>query len=147
MLIQWSEKYSTGVVEIDNQHKEIINQLNRLHEAITSGLGKDVIMDILEFTQEYAASHFAFEESCMDKYQCPVAKQNKDAHQKFIQRFKEIEEALLIQDVEVITVLEIYRELRDWITSHILKIDTHLRACAARHPQSMSDHVLSDDAS
>ena len=74
MLIQWTEKYATGVDEIDDQHKEIFNQLNRLHDAITSGLGKEVIEDILAFSQDYAAKHFAFEEACMEKYQCPVAK-------------------------------------------------------------------------
>lgn len=132
MLIQWREKYSTGIDEIDDQHKEIINQLNRLHEAITSGLEKEVIMDILEFTIEYAAKHFSFEEGCMDRYRCPVAKQNKEAHEKFVKRFQEIRDMVSADPIETIVVLEVYRELRDWISSHILKIDTRLRACVKK---------------
>ena len=133
MLIEWTDKYSTGVEEIDNQHKEIIKQLNRLHDAITSGLGKEVINDIISFAGAYATKHFKYEESCMDKYQCPVAKQNKDAHQKFIERFGQIQKQLSASNVETSTVLEVYRELRDWIHSHILKIDTNLRSCARSH--------------
>jgi len=133
MLIEWTDKYNTGVAEVDNQHKEIIKQLNKLHDAITSGLAKDVITDIIKFAGEYATKHFAFEESCMEKYQCPVAKQNKEAHQKFIKRFGEIQKSLAAAPVETTTVLEVYRELRDWIHSHILKIDTNLRACAKNH--------------
>ena len=133
MLIEWTDRYSTGFEEVDNQHKEIIKQLNKLHEAITSGQGKAVITDIINFAGQYATKHFAFEESCMDKYQCPVAKQNKDAHDKFVRRFGEIQKKLSSSEVDTTTVLEVYRELRDWIHSHILKIDTNLRACAKSH--------------
>jgi hemerythrin len=129
MLIQWSEKYSTGVDAIDDQHKEIINQLNRLHESITSGLGKEVIMDILEFTSVYASKHFTFEENCMNQYRCPVAIQNKEAHREFVIRFQQIRDEISANPIEPEMVLEVYRELKDWISSHILKIDTHLRSC------------------
>jgi hemerythrin len=133
MLIQWSEKYCTGVDSIDDQHRELINQLNRLHEAITSSLGKEVISEILDFAGEYAVKHFAHEESCMDRYQCPVAAQNKQAHQKFIERFGEIREQLAKKEPDAASVLAVYKELRDWIHSHILKIDTNLKSCAQAH--------------
>ena len=133
MLIQWTEKYATGVDEIDDQHKEIFNQLNRLHDAITSGLGKEVIEDILVFAHEYAASHFAFEESCMERYQCPVAKKNKEAHKQFIDSIKEIQHHVAQDHSDTDSVLELYRDLKDWIQNHILKIDTHIRSCAQSH--------------
>jgi len=133
MLIQWTEKYATGVDEIDNQHKEIFNQLNRLHDAITSGLGKEVIEDIIEFARDYAASHFAFEESCMEKYQCPVARQNKEAHKQFIESINRIREKVSEDTDDAASVLELYHDLREWIQSHILKIDTHIRSCAKAH--------------
>ena len=129
MLIQWNEKYSTGVDDIDDQHKEIINQLNRFHEAITSGLGKDVIIDLLEFTAQYAENHFSFEEDCMNRYRCPVAKQNEAAHRRFTKRFQEIREEIAANPVDTETVLEVYHELKEWINWHILKIDTNLRTC------------------
>ena len=129
MLIQWNEKYSTGVDEIDDQHKEIINQLNRFHEAITSGLGKEAITDILEFTARYAESHFSYEEDCMNRYRCPVALQNEKAHRKFTERFREIREDIAANPIETETVLEVYHELKEWINWHILKIDTNLRSC------------------
>ncbi|MCG8527708.1 MAG: bacteriohemerythrin [Opitutales bacterium] len=132
MLIQWSEKYETGVSEIDNQHKEIISQLNRLHDAIVSGLGKDVILDILEFAGNYASKHFSYEENCMNKYKCPVAKENEEAHRAFIQRFEEIKTQLSGSDVDTKIVLDVYRELRDWIKSHILKVDTNLKSCVGK---------------
>jgi len=132
MLIQWTEKYATGVEEIDDQHREIFNQLNRLHDAITSGLGKEVIGDILDFAHEYASSHFAFEEQCMEKYQCPVAKKNKEAHKQFISSIEEIQHHVA-QDHDEASVLELYHDLKEWIQSHILKVDTQIRSCAANH--------------
>jgi len=130
MLIEWTEKYETGFGDIDKQHKEIIQQLNRLHDAIVAGLAKEVVSDIVNFAGDYATKHFAYEESCMDKYQCPFAKQNKEAHEQFVRRFGEIQKQLADANADTSKVLEVYRELRDWIHSHILKIDTNLRACA-----------------
>jgi len=132
MLIRWSEKYNTGVAEIDEQHKEIIAQLNRLHDAVVSGLGKDVITDILEFAGEYAAKHFSFEENCMNKYRCPAARENQLAHEAFIKRFEEIRKLLDEQDVDSKVVLDVYKELRDWIKTHIMKIDTNLKTCVSK---------------
>jgi len=133
MLIQWTEKYATGVDEIDDQHKEIFNQLNRLHDAITSGLGKDVIRDILIFAHDYAASHFAFEENCMEKFHCPVAAKNKEAHKHFIEGMESIRARVEQEQEDTESVLELYHELREWIQNHILKIDTHIRNCAVSH--------------
>lgn len=133
MLIHWSDKYSTGVPEIDSQHKEIINQLNRLHEAITSGLGNDVILDILEFAGQYASKHFAYEEDCMTKYNCPVASRNKKEHEFFIKQFERIKKRVAEDDIDAAAIIEVYSEFRDWIKNHILGVDTQIRSCISVH--------------
>jgi hemerythrin len=137
MLIEWSDKYATGIDEIDAQHQEIFNQLNRLHDAITSGLGKEVIGDILAFAYDYASRHFSYEEGCMAQLQCPVAEKNKEAHRQFIESMEQIRAAVERDDEDGESVLELYKDLREWIQSHILKIDTHLRGCAAAHRDLM----------
>lgn len=133
MLIEWSDKYATGVEAIDRQHQEIFNQLNRLHDAITSGLGMEVVEDILEFARDYAEQHFAFEESCMEQYRCPVAAENKAAHRSFIDGIERIQQEIERNGDEPGAVLALYRELREWIQNHILKIDTQLRSCSRSH--------------
>jgi hemerythrin len=133
MLIQWSEKYATGLEEIDQQHKEIINQLNRLHDAITAGLGKEVVAGILRFTEAYANKHFEFEETCMERHRCPVAQLNREQHGLFREKMAHSAQILESGDPTPEQVIALYRELRDWIQNHILKVDTNLRSCV--HPE------------
>ena len=33
-LIDWTEKMSVGVEEIDNQHKELVDIINHLHDSL-----------------------------------------------------------------------------------------------------------------
>ncbi|NJM14282.1 MAG: hypothetical protein HC896_01855 [Bacteroidales bacterium] len=39
-LITWNEKYSVGIKEIDNQHVNLVNIINELHDAMLKGKGK-----------------------------------------------------------------------------------------------------------
>ena len=41
MSIEWSNSLATGVTEIDDQHREIFNRVNRLSEACSEGKGKE----------------------------------------------------------------------------------------------------------
>jgi hemerythrin len=129
MLIQWSEKFATGVESVDLQHKELINQLNRLHDAITSGMGKEVVQRILDFATRYAEQHFAHEESCMDRYRCPMASENRAQHVLFVKRMQTLREQMETHEPRSEEILALYREIHAWIQNHILKVDCALRNC------------------
>ena len=62
--IPWSEDLSVGLEEIDEQHKILINLINRLfNEAILKRADKALISDILDELIQYTIVHFAVEES------------------------------------------------------------------------------------
>ena len=42
-FISWSNNYSVKIEHIDEQHKNIINLINQLHDAMKSGKGQEVI--------------------------------------------------------------------------------------------------------
>ena len=58
MAIQWNEELATGVLEIDNQHKEIFARINRLLEASSQGKGKQEVGRMIDFLGDYVISHF-----------------------------------------------------------------------------------------
>ena len=132
MPVKWDSSLSTGNPELDDQHKAIIDQLNKLEKAMKEGKGRAVVKDILEFTQDYAKKHFACEEAFMEKCKCPIAAANKKAHSEFIKQFGKLKVDFDQNKLDVTTVIAAYESLSNWIINHIRKIDTQLAAYAKK---------------
>ena len=49
MPIEWNENLETGIVEIDNQHRTLFDNINRLMEALSAGMGKEDIGEMIGF--------------------------------------------------------------------------------------------------
>jgi hypothetical protein len=46
--ISWGQSLSVGVSQFDDQHKKLIDLINRLHEAMKTGNSKDALGDFLQ---------------------------------------------------------------------------------------------------
>ncbi len=124
--IAWDEALSTGDDNLDNQHKVLIGIFNDLANIIESGADKDNVSKILLALKYYAGWHFACEEDCMEKYQCPAAGGNKRGHTFFIQRLEHYEQEFYGAGNMTEFALQVHNDLARWIYIHILEIDTHL---------------------
>ncbi len=127
MALEWSNLLSVGVPEIDEQHQNLIKALNTLSDAMRSGKGKDEVGKLLEFACQYAQTHFRCEEEYFEKYNCPAAAENKEAHKNFITTFTGLINEFQEKGANFTFVLKIHRELSDWLVEHILGIDMKLR--------------------
>lgn len=125
----WDESLSVGIPEIDQQHKQLIDQMNELTDAIQKNAVQEEINPILQFLEKYINQHFSLEESCMNKYKCPIAAENKTAHEHFIKKFQEIKEELTLKGPSLVLALKINKELLGWFMNHIKKIDPKLKRC------------------
>ncbi len=61
-LMQWSEKMSVGVIELDADHKELIKVINRLGAIAEDQARQNAIRQSLFALLRYAEYHFAREE-------------------------------------------------------------------------------------
>jgi hemerythrin len=130
MALNWNERLmSTGVADIDDQHKELIAKLNQLFDALASGAPDGEVKSMLKFLGEYTVWHFGAEENCMDKHRCPAAAANKQAHAAFLQTFKGISDRVESEGVTDALAIETQQEVANWVRNHIVKIDTKLRPC------------------
>ena len=130
MSIAWNqETMSTGVAEVDAQHWELINRLNRLFEVMKQGKARSEIDSLIGFIGEYAVWHFSHEEACMERHRCPAAAANKAAHASFIKVFEGLTARLKKEGPTIALVLEIQKQMTDWLTNHIVRVDTQLRPC------------------
>jgi hemerythrin len=127
MALYWKDDYSTGVSDLDEQHKVLINNLNKFYEIVKRGEGAAVVSKMFDFLETYAQKHFAFEEKWMAKVQCPVAEQNKLAHQRFIQAFLNLRQRFEAEGADEDLLTTIHNTLETWLLNHISTIDVQLR--------------------
>jgi hemerythrin len=135
--LTWDDALTTGNMEIDAQHKFLIDTFNELGDAIQQGSGMDNISKILGVLRYYADWHFGKEEECMESYGCPAAKINKIAHQVFIEKSGRYQKEYESSGSSNELALHIHAELSDWIVNHILAVDGQLYASIHHKPKPM----------
>lgn len=130
-MIAWDDSMSTGLPNIDAQHKEIIGKYNELAEAMAEGKGADrrVAGELLDFLQFYSKWHFEREEECMEEYRCPAAAANKKAHAEFMAMFGQLYEQWWATSMDPRLVQATFERVGQWIVTHIQRVDSQLLAC------------------
>jgi len=128
--INWdSGKMATGVPEVDAQHQEWIRRYNEFDNAVSQGMGLEIVQSTLDFFANYAETHFKLEEACMTKRNCPAAEANRAAHKKMRNILTGFKEYVERKGVSMMQVTILKMEMQDWLVKHILTIDIQLRDC------------------
>jgi len=125
-LFQWTKDLSVNIVEIDNQHKKLIELINLLHDSMKAGKGKDILGKILTDLADYTVYHFGTEEKMFQKYKYPASSLHKKEHDDLTKQVMDIK-AKLDAGKSVIT-MEIMTLLKDWLSNHILQTDKRYSA-------------------
>ena len=120
-FIEWDEKFSVNVKEIDDQHKGLFKIINDLDDNVTEGKAQDIVETTVNRMIEYAKVHFATEEKYMTKFNYHGYAGHKGEHEKFYVKVMEMN-GRLKTGVYVMSS-EISRFLKDWLTHHILVTD------------------------
>lgn len=116
MHIQWTNDLNTGIEVIDEQHKRILEFINKLGK----GGNHQTVGLVLEELVDYTVSHFAFEESLQEEAGYKFAKPHKAVHEMFITRVtKFVDRHKAGEDVSK----ELYNMLSTWLISHIKRDD------------------------
>lgn len=120
-FIPWSEELSVGLQEIDEQHKILINLINRLfNEAILHKADRAVIGAILDELVQYTIVHFSVEESLFRIFDYP----DSEAHQEHHDKLKQEVSAFQKKFASGATIdIELMHFLKKWITHHIMMDD------------------------
>lgn len=119
-LISWNNDFSVNIKKIDNQHKKLVELLNKLHDGMKEGKGKEILKDILNELINYTEFHFSTEERLFKEYNYPDYKIHKKEHEDLTQKTKKIQQEFTGQTTIVIETLNF---LKNWIYNHILKTD------------------------
>lgn len=116
-IVKWTDEYSVGITEIDNQHKGLVILINELFVLMTEGKAKDNLNEIFEHLTDYTKKHFLTEETMLFKYAYPESEQHKVEHSKFIKKLNSLKSNF--NKGKITISLEILNFLKDWLLNHI----------------------------
>lgn len=123
MRLQWTDDLSVGVVEIDNQHKELFLRVNNLLDAMKQGRGKEEISGLIKFLGDYTIMHFGLEEEYMLRHEYPDYASHKLKHMHFTEEFSQARTAFETEGATPDLVVRISMLLTGWWIAHIRGVD------------------------
>ena len=127
--VVWSREFELGVDIIDRQHRELIERINQLLNAVRQGKGREESMTLLRFLQEYVVEHFQSEEIYMRRKGYQDYEAHKEMHDTFVADLHELMAEVEKTGITSEHVVLINRRVINWVVAHIFLVDKNLRAC------------------
>ncbi len=121
VFMEWSEGLSVQVKEIDEQHKNLVLMVNKLHEAMMNRQGRQVIGGIIDDLAEYTKYHFSTEERYMRQYRYPDMEAHIKEHKLFVQKVSSFKQDYDSGKLGV--TIEVLNFLSNWLVTHISGTD------------------------
>ena len=124
MYAEFDISLVTGNDEIDGQHKEWIDRINKLLECYENGGGKIEAIKMLEYMADYTEFHFAAEEKLQESVEYPALDEHREKHDEFRKVVEELHEMLEEEEGPSQRFVEaVQKNVVDWLYTHIRTYD------------------------
>lgn len=121
-LIEWDEKYSVDVPELDEYQKGLFEKFNTLIEMKSTTLDAKAATNMISDINDYSKLFFTKEERILRRRGYPDLETHAKAHRRFIKSSISLRREIA-EDINNLT-MEILLELRDWLVEHIETSDS-----------------------
>lgn len=130
-VLAFDAAFITGVDEIDQQHRVLIDLTNEAAGALAGEPTPAQVRHLVQELLSYAIYHFRTEEELMRRYgyaddDAEAASLHVERHRGFAARVVAVQEAL--ENHHPVDTAELVDYLGSWITEHILGTDQKLAA-------------------
>ena len=124
MYAEFDNSLVTGNQEIDNQHKEWIEKINKLIQCCENGSGKLEAIQMLNYMADYTEFHFNAEEKLQEDASYPGIEEHKQKHAEFRQAVEELHDMLEEEEgPSEAFVNAVNKNVVDWLYNHIKTFD------------------------
>ena len=120
---EWDQSISTGDPALDIQHKQFFFALYDFAESLERAEGAKKLKKMLVFLKYYGEWHFGKEETSVACFKCPMACENTNAHQQYMDTIDDLLEQIRDSWTSEALAYSSYKKLTDWLVGHIMKID------------------------
>ena len=115
---------SINIRVIDDQHAALIENIERLEQAMLAGAAASALGEVIGRVKECAARHCPAEEALMESYGDPLRHLHAIEHGKFFIRLDEMER--IAAQGHPAAALQMLSRLRVWLENHIADWDAKL---------------------
>ena len=125
MRAYFDETLFTGNTTIDEQHKELIDRLNKLMILCENEKpAKKEAIKMLEYLADYTEYHFAEEEKLQEEIEYPGREEHKKKHDELRRTVEVLHEMLEEQEGPTEDfVKQVYENVAEWLYYHIRGFD------------------------
>lgn len=123
LTLTWNENYCTGIAQIDEEHKGIVDNFEKLYTMMRSGRGHEYYAELLIFLKHYVDSHFLHEENLQREIGYARLEEHIAAHAQFK---AEVTQIIQEREGKTVTNLDLIRLnlfIKEWLIHHILMED------------------------
>lgn len=120
-LIDWKQKYSVKVKEMDTQHMKLIGMINNLYERMKKNPSIEIIAPLIQELLSYTKVHFATEEYYMKESDYPGYSEQREQHGEFLNKIMELQQKF--EEGNIINSMEIIKFIKAWLVHHISNED------------------------
>ena len=126
-MIEWEDKFSVGISIIDQEHKKLIDILNKASFANERNDNAVETLELLGDMIEYSRKHFSAEETYMLKFKFPEYQLHRNEHLDFIDNTIRSHHSFISGDYQIAN--EILEYLKQWLVNHIQVTDKKYIDC------------------
>jgi|TARA_B100002003_G_C13797846_1_gene394014 hemerythrin-like metal-binding protein len=130
-MIEWNDKFSVNVSIIDEEHKKLIDIINKAFVAKQHGSNPEEILEILNDMVEYAQKHFKTEETYMIEFNYPEYQDHRKEHHAFCIRTLSYHTSVTLGEYQ--DANEVLEYVKQWWVNHIQKTDKRYTSCFKKH--------------
>ena len=116
MKTEWDESITTGNRQLDDEHKRLIQILNRIEAHQNDPVESEAVSLVIEEIREFASYHFRHEEKYMQQINFPDFEDHKEQHKRFREKIASL--CLDVMDHKKEAPKNIYQCLSDWVANH-----------------------------
>ena len=117
-FLVWSDGLSVGVNELDNDHKKLVELVNRMHDALSEGKARTTVGPLLDDLIRYTRSHFEHEERFFARTGYPHTTEHKAEHDKLTHTVLDLQKRFHGGASSMLS-LETMSFLKHWLVDHI----------------------------
>ena len=121
-LFSWNKEMSVDIALLDEDHKKIINMINKLYAAIIAGEGENALAEIFDMMSVYIHTHFESEAQLFKHIDYPEAEQHMKLHEELSQKVAEARKKFNTEHNTTLPT-ETMVFLKEWWVNHIMTED------------------------
>lgn len=125
MALSLPEDLGIGIQELDDQHRALYAEINRLHDAMKAN-ELEKVLPTADYLVKYANEHFAAEEKLMIEAGYPGFPAHLAHHAAFKHDLERWRSRLAKDGPTPSLVVELSSWLANWLRDHIRKVDAQM---------------------